>query len=152
MGRDRTEHVELTTLVMVTDGDGRILVQDRLDPGWKGLCFPGGHVEPEESFVRSAIREVYEETGLTIESPKLCGIKQFPTADGRYVVLFFRADRYMGVLRSSAEGPVFWVSPEELEQYELTEHFTEVLEIFLNPELTEFFWYRENDDWKFEIL
>ena len=152
MGRNRTERVELTTLVMVTDTEGRILVQDRLDPDWKGLCFPGGHVEPEESFVRAAVREVYEETGLTVESPRLCGIKQFPINGGRYMVLFFRADRYTGTLRSSEEGPVFWVFPEALDQYELTDHFMEALAIFNNPELTEFFWYWENDDWKFEIL
>ncbi len=32
--------------------------------------FPGGHVEQNEIFQKSIIREVWEETGLTIESPK----------------------------------------------------------------------------------
>ena len=73
-----TEHCELTNLCMLTDDEGRILVQDRTDPSWPGICFPGGHVEPGESFVESVIREVREETGLTILDPILCGIKQFP--------------------------------------------------------------------------
>ena len=55
----RTEAVVLTNMCMVCDGN-KILVQDRLDPDWPGITFPGGHVEPCESFVRSAIREVYD--------------------------------------------------------------------------------------------
>lgn len=78
-----TEHCELTNLCMLTDDEGRILVQDRTDPSWPGICFPGGHVEPGESFVESVIREVREETGLTILDPILCGIKQFPLQGGR---------------------------------------------------------------------
>ena len=77
-----TEHCELTNLCMLTDDEGRILVQDRTDPSWPGICFPGGHVEPGESFVESVIREVREETGLTILDPILCGIKQFPLQGG----------------------------------------------------------------------
>ena len=149
---DRTERVELTTLVMVTDKDGRMLVQDRQDPNWGGICFPGGHVERNESFVRAAIREVYEETGLTVENPRLCGVKQFPIDGGRYLVLFFKADKYTGTLRDSEEGPVFWLYPHELENYRLTDQFPEMVEIFCSDELTEFFWFQENDQWKFEIL
>ena len=149
---DRTERVELTTLVMVTDKDGRMLVQDRVDPNWGGICFPGGHVERDESFVRAAIREVYEETGLTIEDPRLCGIKQFPIDGGRYLVLFFKTDRYSGTLRDSEEGPVFWVHPQELENYRLTDNFREMVEIFCSEEQTEFYWFLEDDQWKFEIL
>ena len=149
---DRTERVELTTLVMVTDGQGRMLVQDRKDPDWGGICFPGGHVERDESFVQSAIREVYEETGLTIEAPRLCGIKQFPIDGGRYLVLFFKTDRYSGTLHDSEEGPVFWVRPDELENYRLTDRFREMVEIFFSDEKTEFIWFREEDQWQYKIL
>ncbi len=97
-----TERCELTNLCMITDAENRILVQDRTDPSWPGICFPGGHVEPGESFVASVIREVQEETGLTIQNPILCGVKQFPREDGaRYVVLRFRATRFTGTLTSS---------------------------------------------------
>ena len=64
-----TERCELTNLCMITDAENRILVQDRTDPSWPGICFPGGHVEPGESFVASVIREIQEETGLTIQDP-----------------------------------------------------------------------------------
>ena len=73
----RSEMAEFTNLCMVSDGNGNILVQDRKNPDWPGITFPGGHVEPGESFTDSVIREVFEETGLTIENPVLCGVKQF---------------------------------------------------------------------------
>ena len=101
----RKETAVFTNMCMVTDGKGNVLVQDRFDPGWPGVVFPGGHVEDGESFTGSVIREVWEETGIRVENPKLCGIKQFTTREGyRYVVVFFKADKFSGELRSSDEG------------------------------------------------
>ena len=92
---DRTEKAEFTNMCMVADGQGRLLVQDCVNPDWPGITFPGGHVEPGESFVESVIREVREETGLTVQDTILCGVKQFPLrGGGRYVLLLFRASRY----------------------------------------------------------
>lgn len=145
---DRTERVELTTLIMVTDSQGRMLVQDRLDPKWGGVCFPGGHVEPGESFVHAAIREMQEETGLSIEAPKLCGVKQFPIEGGRYIVFCFRTDQYSGNLRDSSEGSVFWVKKEELGSYRLSSHFMEVIDLFEQDSLSELYWKVQNGDWQ----
>ncbi len=62
----RTEMVELTNLCMIKDGD-KYLLQNRVKKDWQGYTFPGGHIEPGESIVQSAIREVKEETGLNYE-------------------------------------------------------------------------------------
>ncbi len=141
----------LTNMCMIYDGD-RILVEDRCDSDWPGITFPGGHVEPGESFVDSVIREVWEETGLTVEHPRLCGIKQFPTRDGnsRYIVLFFKTDRFSGELRSSEEGRVFWIHRQELSQRPLASSFAEMLEVFLDDELSENYYYREDGGWRFK--
>ena len=149
----RTESAIFTNLCMVYDHAGNILVQDRKDPDWPGLCFPGGHVEPGESFVESVIREVWEETGLTIEKPRLCGTKQFQTRDGaRYVVLFYKTDRFSGELKSSDEGEVFWIPRHTLPQYTLCDDFLDHIRIFDSDELSEFYYYIENGDWKFKLL
>lgn len=52
----REESAIFTTLCMLSDGSGNILVEDRKDPDWPGVCFPGGHVEPGESFTEAAVR------------------------------------------------------------------------------------------------
>ena len=87
------ESVTFTNMCMVCDGD-RVLVQDRLDPAWPGITFPGGHVEEGESFTDAVIREVWEETGLRISAPRLVGVKDWYTDHSRYVVLFYKENGY----------------------------------------------------------
>ena len=89
----RTENVELTVLCLIEDGD-KILLQNRVKKDWHGYALPGGHVEPGESFVDAVIREMKEETGLTIIDSRLVGVKQFPIENGRYVVLLFNSFVY----------------------------------------------------------
>lgn len=151
---ERTEHAIFTNLCMVYDDAGNILVQDRKDPDWPGLCFPGGHVEPGESFVESVIREIYEETGLTIEKPILCGTKQFQDLDSgaRYVVLFYKTDRFCGELKSSEEGEVFWIPRNTLSQYVLCDDFEDMVRIFESDDLSEFYYYQENGRTRFKLL
>ena len=149
----RAEQVILTNLCMVYDDAGNILVQDRKDPGWPGICFPGGHIEPGESFVESVIREVWEETGLTIENPILCGTKQFPTRNGeRYVVFFYKANRYHGELKSSDEGEVFWIPRKDLPEYQMVEDFLDMVKVFEDDDLSEFYYYKEDGNWKLKLL
>ena len=134
----RKETVVLTNMCMVYDNQGNILVQDRLDPDWPGVTFPGGHVEPGESFTKAVIREVWEETGLTIEHPRLCGLKQFPEEDGtRYIVMLYKTNQFSGELRSSREGNVFWIKRDELENYPLPVSFDQLIHVFEDDSLGE---------------
>ena len=142
----KTENVILTNMCMIYSGS-KILVQDRLDPKWPGITFPGGHIEPGESFVKSTIREVKEETGLDISELKLCGIKQFTSEDNtyRYIVFFYKTDRFTGELKSSDEGKVFWIERSELDSYVLADGFDKMLEIFESDELSENYYYFDKD-------
>lgn len=106
--------------------DNQILLQNRVKEDWKGYTFPGGHIEKEESFVDSVIREVKEETGLTVINPLLCGIKQFPIDDGRYIVLLFKTNQFTGELISSSEGKMQWFDRGELSGLHLVEDFAEL--------------------------
>ena len=149
----RSEPAIFTNLCMIYDHDGNILVQDRKDPDWPGICFPGGHVEPGESFVESVIREVWEETGLTIENPILCGTKQFQTRKGeRYVVFFYKTDRFSGSLKSSDEGEVFWIPRSDLHKYTLCDDFPDMVRVFEEDDLSEFYYYTQDGDWKLKLL
>ena len=129
---------------MVTDKNGSVLVQERVGGRWQGVAFPGGHVESGESFTKSVVREVEEETGYTLENPSLCGIKQFPTDEGaRYVILLYKADRFRGTLRSSDEGRVFWVRRDEIERYELAHNMEEMLPLFEDDGKNEFYYLKK---------
>jgi len=147
----KSEQVILTNMCMVYKGDD-ILVMDRKSTNWPGITFPGGHIEKKESFVQSVIREVYEETGLTIENPKLCGSKQFQTNDDeRYVVLFYKTDQFSGKLKSSDEGEVFWIKKTDLHKYDLANDFEDMFKVFDSDHLTEFYYDREKSDWKVNL-
>lgn len=145
----RMEEVELTNMCMVCDGKGNVLVQNKKgDRTWHGWNFPGGHVEQGEFVTPSVIREVREETGLTIENPKLCGIKEFQKEqDGkRFIVFLYAASRFSGELRVSDEGDVFWYPLSELKRSkELADGFSEMLPVFTSDEISEVF-YTKNWD------
>jgi len=59
---------------------------------------PGGHLEFGETPENCAIREVHEETGLTIENVRLCGVTNdiFQSEQKHYVTLFMLADCPVG--------------------------------------------------------
>ena len=73
----RKEKTIFTNMCMVYDDNGNVLVQNRLNPDWPGITFPGGHVDAGESFTDAVIREVFEETSLTITGLEMCGIKDW---------------------------------------------------------------------------
>ena len=141
-----------TNMCMVSDG-GCVLVQNRVDPDWPGICFPGGHVEDGESIVESVIRELREETGLTVEEPRLCGIKEWQREDGsRYVVFLFRTNRFHGTLASSEEGEVFWLPREELLNCRLAQGFEEMVKIFEDDSLSELYYYKEEGERRMKLF
>jgi 8-oxo-dGTP diphosphatase len=142
----RTEKCELTMLCLLRRGD-EVLLQNRVKKDWSGYTLPGGHVEPGESFVDACIREMKEETGLDISDVRLCGVKQFPDGDSRYIVFLFTAESFSGELRSSAEGKMEWVDIRKLEEYNTVSDLRELLDVMLKPELNEFQYIVRGDDW-----
>lgn len=143
----RTENVELTVLCLVSRGN-EILLQNRTKTDWQGYALPGGHVEPGESVVDAVIREMREETGLTISHPRLSGIKQFPTEHGRYLVFLFSAEEFVGELRGSSEGAMEWINRDRLGDYETVDDLEALLSVMEREDLTEFQYVVEQDEWK----
>ena len=134
----RQETVTLTNMVMIEDENGKILVEDKVDPNWKGISFPGGHLLHNESIVHSAIREVKEETGLDIKDLKLVGVNNNVSPNfNRYLVFLFKTKTFSGELKSSEEGKVFWVDRKDLINYKLTPEFSDLIEIFYNDSINE---------------
>ena len=142
----KTENVELTVLCLIQDGD-KILMQNRVKKDWKGYTLPGGHVEPGESFVDAVKREMKEETGLDIINPKLAGIKQFPIENGRYIVFLFKTEQFSGKDVSSEEGQMEWIDCSRLSEIDAVDDLDELLRVINDPELTEFQYLVNGDNW-----
>ena len=147
-----SEQVKLMNMCMIMDSDGKVLVQDRKKNDWDGLAFQGGKVEPGESLTRSVIREIYEETGLTIVHPKICGVKEWHNpSSGRNIVLFYRADQFSGEPRDSREGHMMWMSLEELKQGKMALDMEDMLRVFLEENIAEM-WYEYYKDGTWETM
>lgn len=80
---------------------------------WNGL---GGKIEKGETPEECVIREVNEESGLTISNPRLHGFITFPKFDGinDWYVFVFSADHFNGELIDSVEGKLEWIPDEKL--------------------------------------
>lgn len=129
---------------------GRVLVQHRLPKAtnpWCGLTFPGGHVEAGESITASMVREIREETGLTVSNLRMCGVVEWETigerADGspaeveansKYIVFMFRTSTYSGDLKSSAEGGE-WMTLDEMRQSGFAPHMNEYIRVLLEDDV-----------------
>jgi len=85
---------------------------------WNGL---GGKFERSETPEECVIREIKEESGLTITEPKLKGFITFPMFDGVYdwYVFVFVAENFSGELIDSDEGKLEWIPDEKLSQLNL---------------------------------
>ena len=88
-----------------------------------------------------------EETGLDIKNPKLCGIKQFPTSGGRYLVLLFKTEKFSGELVSSEEGQMEWIHRDDLDKINTVSDLKELLYVMEEDSMTEFQYVLEDKKW-----
>lgn len=150
MSKHEPELVELTNLCMIEDkAKNKVLVQVRTKNDWSGISFPGGHVEPGESIIKSVIREVKEETNLDINNLSSCGMKDWYDyqTKKRYLVLFFKTSTFSGeLLTTSNEGENKWMSIEEIYASTTALDFKEMLTVMLENEGYCEFFYEDTKD------
>ena len=146
----RAQETILTNICLIEDLENERVVMQYRSPErnhWSGYAFPGGHIEKGESLHDAVVREILEETGLTIRHPKLVGVKNWHTDEGiRYIVFCYKATEFTGQLRSSEEGEVSWVEKDQLEKLDLSYDMLPLLEVMEDPDLSEYFYRKRTDD------
>ncbi len=80
---------------------------------WNGL---GGKFESGESPEDCLLREVKEESGLTLTDFRLVGLLSFPKFDGSndWQVFLYQASDFKGNIIESEEGNLKWIANKEL--------------------------------------
>lgn len=150
MGKHELEQVELTNMCAIIDEKNQKVVVQKRIKSWKGITFPGGHVEKGEALVSSTIREIKEETGLDICHLKFCGVKDWFEVEKnkRYMVFLFATTEFSGeLIEETDEGVVYWEAIQRLPKLDLSSDFIEMAEMMLKQSFAEF-WYEINgDDW-----
>jgi 8-oxo-dGTP diphosphatase len=116
--RGKRRPVECAGAVVRDDGGRLLLVRRGHDPGRGSWSLPGGRIEPGESAVEAAAREVREETGLEVAINELLTTVDLP---GGYRVHDFAATVVGGELVAGDDADdVRWCTPDEVSLLELS--------------------------------
>lgn len=109
--------MQITTLCYI-EKDGKYLMLHRTKKEhdinkdkWIGV---GGHLEGSESPDECLIREVKEETGLTLTSYQFRGLITFVSDEETELMCLYTADAYEGVLTRCDEGELEWIDKSEV--------------------------------------
>lgn len=108
----------LTTLCYIEKDDSYLMLHrikkenDINKDKWIGV---GGHFEPDETPEECLLREVKEETGLTLNAWKLRGIITFMSNEFHTEYMFlYTADDFSGELSECTEGVLEWVDKSDI--------------------------------------
>jgi 8-oxo-dGTP diphosphatase len=132
-GADATQGRWLTiprTLCFVTHGDDVLLMKRapdrRVYPNkYNGV---GGHIERHEEALSGAIREIREETGLTVRDVQFCGVSHIDAGQATGIILLiFRAEANSRAVIDSTEGTLEWVPQTQVLDYDLVEDLPAIL-------------------------
>jgi ADP-ribose pyrophosphatase YjhB (NUDIX family) len=98
--------IRIRAACLAVDGQGRVLLVQHRKQGVEYWLLPGGGVEPGETMLQAARRELFEETGLDGDIGRpLVICESIDARDGRHIVhVTFAATVRSGTLRPGHDG------------------------------------------------
>lgn len=130
--------MKMTTLCYIENNDCYLMIhrtkkkKDVNKDKWIGV---GGHAEGNETPQECLLREVKEETGLSLTSYKFRGLITF--ISDKYeaeMMCLFTADGYTGELITCDEGELEWVKKSDVPQLPTWEGDAQFLKLLLEDE------------------
>ena len=134
--------VELTTMCCVMDCRKNCVLMIDRKKSWRGMAFPGGHLEDGESVTDCVKREIYEETGLEIQELQYKGNAFFYNTETgeKHIIWNFLCEKYCGKEKKRCnEGDLYWIPLEELDTLKVAEGMELRIPLFLERGVFEFY-------------
>jgi 8-oxo-dGTP diphosphatase len=111
----RWRPTDRATLLFVIQGDQILLIRKKRGLGAGKINAPGGRIQPGESPVDAAIREVQEELVVTPHAPSLGGYLSFQFVDGYSIyVHVFTSRSCTGRATETDEAVPLWTSTDQI--------------------------------------
>ncbi len=119
--------------------DGKYLVikrslKKKVGPGI--THFVGGKVELNESPYAAAVRELREEAGISAKNIRCEAVVTEvhpPSTYGTWLVFYFSGDYESGVITTTDEGELFWLTAAEIKSQKLIPAVRETIDYILDP-------------------
>lgn len=108
--------------------DGKVLLIKRAYAPYQNLwTLPGGRIEPGETIEQCAIREIAEETGVTIRNPRPVMMQALGQDQAFLLAVFVTTDFTGKVVPSDEVADHKWVEPSALISFRTTSRLDDVL-------------------------
>ncbi len=109
--------------VIIQNKEGKILIGKRKGSHAPYFSIPGGHLELGETFEQAAIREIYEETSITIKDPKVISVtnnlRTYAEEQNHSISVILYVNEFDGTPKIMEEDKCEmwnWFYPEQLPQ------------------------------------
>lgn len=117
---------------IVFNSDTVLLICRNSPPALGRWSLPGGKLEAGESLTAACVREIYEETGISVRPQQIVAVVERRVETFHYVIIDFLAELVLGSnvqpLPASDVSDARWIAIRELTHYDLVEGLLEIIQ------------------------